>query len=46
MAMEQLTNEHLTSILKEAHTKGQKEELTPKQMVQWLASQMNTSQAK
>ncbi|WP_279587243.1 hypothetical protein [Jeotgalibacillus salarius] len=37
--MEQI---NLSEILKKAHEKGQKEELTPQQMVQWLASQMNT----
>ncbi|MBM7577906.1 hypothetical protein [Jeotgalibacillus terrae] len=44
MAMEQLTSENLSAILKEAHQKGEKEQLTPQQMVQWLASQMNTKQ--
>ncbi|WP_404405291.1 hypothetical protein [Jeotgalibacillus malaysiensis] len=46
MAMEQLTSNHLSSILKEAHTKGEKEELTAEQMVQWLASQMNVTAEK
>ncbi len=46
MAMEQLTSNHLSFILKEAHLKGEKEELTAEQMVQWLASQMNAADEK
>ncbi|AJD92297.1 hypothetical protein JMA_29800 [Jeotgalibacillus malaysiensis] len=42
MAMEQLSSNHLSSILKEAHKKGEKEELTAEQMVQWLASKIST----